>query len=80
MKVLENINYSNCITNLTSSIQKHFGIQPNYSTNKVIDDLLLEKDYQNICFFLRLKAFLNMIPQPCLKSEALLQKNIQRNR
>ena len=51
MKVLENINYSNCITNLTSSIQKHFGIKPNYSTNKIIDELLLEKDYQNIIVF-----------------------------
>ena len=51
MSVINNINYKNCITNLTSSIQKHFGIKPNYSTNPIIDNLLLEKDYQNVIVF-----------------------------
>lgn len=51
MSVIKNINYNNCITNLTSSIQKHFGIKPNYSTNPIIDNLLEEKDYQNVIIF-----------------------------
>lgn len=51
MGVKDIINYRNCITNLTSSIQKHFGIKPNYSTNPIIDNLLKEKDYQNVIVF-----------------------------
>ena len=51
MSVFDNINYDNCITNLTSSLQKHFGIKVNYKTNPIIDDLLKEKDYQNIIVF-----------------------------
>ena len=51
MKVLKSINYDNCITNLTSSIQKHYGIKPNYKTNPLIDELLSEKDYDNIIIF-----------------------------
>lgn len=51
MSVFDIINYDNCITNLTSSIQKHFGIKVNYKTNPIIDNLLSEKDYQNIIVF-----------------------------
>ena len=51
MSVFKIINYDNCITNLTSSIQKHFGIKPNYQTNPIIDKELSEKDYENVIVF-----------------------------
>ena len=44
MDTFKHIDYDNCITNLTSSIEKHFNLPPHYKTNKVIDDLLIEKD------------------------------------
>ncbi len=46
------VDYDNCITNLTSSIQKHFHLLPNYKTNAIIDELLAEKDYQNVIIFI----------------------------
>ena len=48
MSIFDIINYDNCITNLTSSIQKHYGLIPNYKTNEIADKLLAEKDYENI--------------------------------
>lgn len=45
------VDYNNCITNLTSSIQKHYGLTPNYKTNELIDNLLSEKDYDNVIIF-----------------------------
>lgn len=45
------VNYNNCITNLTSSIQKHFSLTPNYKTNELIDKLLVQKDYENVIVF-----------------------------
>lgn len=45
-------NYDNCITNLTSSIAKHYGLTPFYKTNEIIDKLLQEKDYENIIVFI----------------------------
>ena len=48
MSVFDIINYDNCITNLTSSIQKHYGLKPNYKTNEIIDKLLEEKEYDNV--------------------------------
>ena len=47
MGLLDFVNYNNCITNLTSSIQKHYNLTPNYKTNELIDSLLQEKDYEN---------------------------------
>jgi len=52
MDFIKNINYDDCITNLTSSIQKHFGLTPNYKTNPLVDSLLQEKDYDNIIVFI----------------------------
>lgn len=51
MSVFDNINYENCITNLTSSIQKYYGLKPNYKTNKLIDNLLAKKEYENVIVF-----------------------------
>ena len=51
MSVFDFIDYDNCITNLTSSIQKHFGLKPNYKTNQIIDKLLSEKEYENVIVF-----------------------------
>ena len=51
MKVLKEINYENCITNLTSSIQKYYNIKPNYKTNEIIDKYLSEKKYDNVIVF-----------------------------
>lgn len=51
MNYFDNIDYDNCITNITSSIQKHFNLKPNYKTNAIIDNLLLEKDYDNVIIF-----------------------------
>lgn len=48
MDTFKHIDYDNCITNLTSSIEKHFNLPPHYKTNKVVDDLLIEKDYENV--------------------------------
>ena len=48
MGLLDFVNYDNCITNLTSSIQKHYGLKPNYKTNELVDKLLSEKEYENI--------------------------------
>ena len=50
MKIL-NVDYDNCVTNLTSSIQKHYGLEPYYKTNDIIDKYL-EKDYDNVIIFL----------------------------
>lgn len=68
MNYFDNIDYNNCITNLTSSIQKHFNIKPNYQTNAIIDKLLLEKDYENIIVF----VFDGM-------GSAILEKNTTQN-
>ena len=46
------IDYDNCITNVTSSIQKHFGLEPNYKTLDVLDDILAKKDYDNVVIVL----------------------------
>ena len=51
MRGFDIINYNNCITNLTSSIEKHFGIKANYQSNPIIDAYLKEKDYQNVIVF-----------------------------
>ena len=51
MGLLDFVNYDNCITNLTSSIQKHYKLTPNYKTNELIDSLLAEKDYDNVIVF-----------------------------
>ena len=48
MDTFKHIDYDNCITNLTSSIEKHFNLNPTYKTNKIVDELLLEKDYENV--------------------------------
>lgn len=48
MSVFDNINYDNCITNLTSSIQKHFNLTPNYKTNEIIDSYLSKRIYKNV--------------------------------
>ena len=37
MGLLDFVNYDNCITNLTSSIQKYYNLTPNYKTNELID-------------------------------------------
>ena len=50
MKVL-NVDYDNCITNLTSSIQKYYGMTPNYKTNDIVDDYLSKNDYDNVIIF-----------------------------
>lgn len=42
------IDYDNCITNLTSSIEKKFNLVPSYKTLNVADELLKEKDYKNV--------------------------------
>lgn len=47
----KNIDYSNCITNLTSSIQKYYGLKPNYKTINIVDKLLNEKEYKNVIVF-----------------------------
>ena len=51
MEIFKNINYDNCITNLTSSVQKYYGLEPNYKTNELIDNLLAEKEYENVIIF-----------------------------
>lgn len=48
---MKHIDYNNCITNLTSSIQKYFNVTPNYKTNELIDKYLQEKDYENVIVF-----------------------------
>lgn len=48
MSVFDHIDYNNCITNLTSSIQKHFNMTPFYKTNEIVDSLLAKKDYKNV--------------------------------
>ena len=48
---MKHIDYNNCITNLTSSIQKYFNVTPYYKTNELIDKYLQEKDYENVIVF-----------------------------
>ena len=51
MKKIQYVDYDNCITNLTSSIQKYYGLKPNFKTNTLIDQKLQEKEYQNVIIF-----------------------------
>lgn len=46
--LFKNIDYDNCITNITSSIQKFYHLKPNYKTNEQLDRILSEKDYDNV--------------------------------
>ena len=56
-KEFNNINYDDCITNITSSIEKYYhrfynDINPSYKTNKIIDSYLDNKEYKNVIIFL----------------------------
>ena len=46
------IDYDNCITNLTSSIQKYYGLEPNYKTLEALDKVMENKDYDNVVIIL----------------------------
>lgn len=46
------IDYTNCITNFTSSIEKHYGLKPSYNTMPALDKILAEKKYRNIAIVL----------------------------
>lgn len=72
--MIQYTDYNNCITNLTSSIQKHFQIVPNYQTNPLIDKILQEKDYQNIVLFV-FDGMGNTILEKNTKSHHYLQKH-----
>jgi len=48
MANFELIDYDKCITNLTSSIEKYFHLNPSYKTLKEADEALSKKDYKNV--------------------------------
>lgn len=75
MSIYKNINYDNCITNLTSSIQKYYGLTPNYKTNELIDNFLQEKEYENVIIFV-FDAMGNNIIKENTTSNHFLQKRI----
>lgn len=52
MKDFKIIDYDNCITNLTSSIEQYFGLQPSYKTLKKADNVLCQKEYKNVLIIL----------------------------
>lgn len=48
MANFELIDYNHCITNLTSSIEKYFNLEPSYKTLKEVDEALAKKNYKNV--------------------------------
>lgn len=75
----KNINYDDCITNITSSIEKYYsrfydGIKPRYNTNKIIDKYLDNKEYKNVIIFL-FDAMGHDILKKNLKEKAFLRVN-----
>ena len=45
-------NYDNCLTNLSNSILKYYGLETSHSTLNDLDDILIEKKYKNIVVIL----------------------------
>jgi len=45
-------NYNNCLTNVTNSILKYFGVLTYHETLKELDDYLNEKEYKNVVLIL----------------------------
>lgn len=74
MKEIKYVDYNNCITNLTSSIQKYYGLEPYYQTNALIDQKLANKKYQNIILFV-FDALGEAIIKKNTTSEHFLQKH-----
>ena len=73
------INYDDCITNITSSIEKYFNrfydnIKPHYKTNKIIDSYLDNNEYKNIIIFL-FDAMGDAILKKNIKEKSFLRKN-----
>lgn len=46
------INYNECLTNLACSIRKYFGLEYRHNTLKYIDDILVEKNPENVILIL----------------------------
>lgn len=44
--------YENCLTNVTNSLLKYYGLETYHSTLKELDDALKEKDYKNVVLIL----------------------------
>ena len=69
------IDYDNCITNVTSSIQKYYNLTPNYKTNPVLDNILKEKEYQNV-FILIFDAMGMNVLKKNMKPDSYLFKHL----
>ena len=40
--------YTNCLTNITNSLFKYYGLETYHETNKELDKILTKKKYKNI--------------------------------
>lgn len=76
MKKIVYQDYDNCLTNLSNSILKHFGIEPFHTTLKVIDDILESKDYENIILILNDGLSTNILKEH-LSEDTFLRRHIK---
>lgn len=76
MNKLNNINYENCLTNLTCSILKYFNCEYKHNTLEYIDKILEERKPKNIIYILCDGMGYNLLNR-ILDNNSFLVKNIK---
>jgi len=70
--------YNNCLTNVTNSLFKHYGIKTYHNTLKELDEILENHDYKNIVYMLYDGMGSNLLKRNLNENE-FLNKNKIRN-
>lgn len=70
--------YNNCLTNVTNSILKHYGIETYHNTIPKLDEILESHDYKNIVYMLYDGMGANLLKRN-LKETDFLNKNKLKN-
>ena len=61
--------YNNCLTNVTNSLFKHYGIETYHETLKELDEILERNTYKNIVYMLYDGMGANLLKRNLNKSD-----------